>query len=288
MNSAVGRDLWPWYLTGDVTDDGGFRKTGGSRLRRIYFDAGWRGPAAELHLNFAGADNLLGNPGATPVQALAADRSNIFTAPNSVTNQYAAGEFNGVFHLGWASMQAVAYGQTLTQRVPNGITRDVTACGDGMGLLCNPDGTVVTGPGGQPVADFLHGGPYSGLSIQTLVAHGYGGSLQVSATRALAGWSSRLVAGVSYDGSDGVFAGAQAIGGFNPWSREYIGPGVIQDQPIRGGQPRPGARRRAVVGRVCRRNPDPGPRLGCRFRWTVQRCPDRPGGSGGRSGRRVA
>ena len=34
--------------------------------------------------------------------------------------------------------------------------------------------------GGTPIADFLHGGPYSGLSTQLLVTHAYGGALQFS------------------------------------------------------------------------------------------------------------
>jgi outer membrane receptor protein involved in Fe transport len=226
------------YVAGDVTHDDGFRRTGASDLRRLYLDIGWRPAAGEFHLAVTGADNTLGNPGATPVQALGADIANIYTAPNTVQNQYVAATLSGDYRLGRStSLQGVAYAQTLTQRIPNGITEEVAPCDDGSGLLCNPDGIVVTGLSGQPVADFLNGATYSGLSVQTLVTHAYGASLQVTETARLFDRPNHLVAGLSYDGSDSVFAGSQAIGGFDPYSREFIGPGVIQDQPGEGVNP---------------------------------------------------
>ena len=226
------------YVTGDITHDDGFRRTSASDLRRIYVDLGWRSNAAEIHLNATGADNVLGNPGATPVQALDANIANIFTAPNSVTNRYAAANLNGVFKLSPdTSLQAVGYFQTLSQRIPNGITEEVAPCDNGTGLLCNDDGSVVTTLGGQPVPDFLNGATYSGLSVQTPVTHAYGASLQITNSSDLFSRPNHFVAGFSYDGSDSVFAGHQAIGGFDPWSREYIGPGVIQDQPSEGVNP---------------------------------------------------
>jgi outer membrane receptor protein involved in Fe transport len=226
------------YATGDVIHDDGFRQTSASDLRRIYADLGWRGDGGELHLAVTGADNTLGNPGATPVQALNAELSNIFTAPNAVTNQYLAATLRGAWRLTpTTAVQGAAYAQTLTQRIPNGITEEVDPCDDGTGLLCNPDGAVVTGVGGAPVSDFLNGATYSGLSVQKLVTHAYGAALQATNTLALAGHANRLTVGVSYDGSDSVFAGSQAIGGFNPYTREFIGPGVIQDQPSEGVNP---------------------------------------------------
>jgi outer membrane receptor protein involved in Fe transport len=42
---------------------------------------------------------------------------------------------------------------------------------------------------------------------------------------------------VSFDGSDSVFAGEAEIGGFNAYTREFVGPGVVQDQPSEGVNP---------------------------------------------------
>src|SRR5271170_6724348 len=119
-STAASSGPFAFYVSGDVTHDDGFRQTSASDLHRLYLDLGWRGSRGELHLGVTGADDTLGNPGGTPVQALNANISNIFTAPNSVRNQYLAANLNWSYRLGPATaLQGVAYAQTLTQRVPN-------------------------------------------------------------------------------------------------------------------------------------------------------------------------
>jgi iron complex outermembrane receptor protein len=226
------------YVTADATHDDGFRQTGASDLYRLYTDLGWRGGPAEVHLDVTAAHDRLGNPGAAPVQALAANISNIFTAPNFVDNKYVALNLNGTYKLTDAtSLQSVGYFQNLRQYVPNGITSQVAGCADGSGLLCNSSGTVVTTFNDQPVSDFENGGPYSGLSVQQLQSHAYGAAVQATDQRTLGSLLNRLVAGVSFDGAETIFSGALKIGGFDPYSREFIGPGVVQDQPSEGVNP---------------------------------------------------
>jgi outer membrane receptor protein involved in Fe transport len=220
------------YAAGEVTHDDGFRQTSASDIYRLYLDFGYRTASTELHLSVTAADNTLGNPGATPVQALNANIANIFTAPNEVYNNYVGVNLNGTTVLSdTLSLQGLVYFQNLTQRVPNGITEEVGPCDDGTGLLCNDDGSVVTGRGGAPVRDFLNGATYSGLSSQGLDSHAYGASAQVTDETTVFGHHNHLVAGASFDGSDSVFDGSQQIGGFDPFTREYIGPGITQDQP---------------------------------------------------------
>src|SRR3984893_4822255 len=142
------------YVTADATHDGGFRETSASDLYRLYTDLGWRSEPAEVHLDVTAAHDRLGNPGASPVQALAANISNIFTAPNTVDNKFAAVNLHGTYKFNdTTSWQSVGYFQNLRQYVPNGITSQVAACPDGSGLLCNSDGTVVTTFNAQPVSD---------------------------------------------------------------------------------------------------------------------------------------
>ncbi len=62
----------------------------------------------------------------------------------------------------------------------NGTTVEVAPCANGTDLLCNSDGAVVTTYNAQPVTDFLHGGPYSGLSVQQLDSRAYGVSAQAT------------------------------------------------------------------------------------------------------------
>jgi outer membrane receptor protein involved in Fe transport len=226
------------YAAADATHDNGFRQTNASDLYRLYTDLGWRGGGGEIHLGITAAHTELGNPGATPEQSLNANIGNIFTAPNVVDNTYLGFNLNGSYTLGAeTSLQGLAYFQTLNQVIPNGTTVEVAPCDDGTGLLCNSDGSVVTTYGNQPVTDFLNGGLYSGLSIQQLGSHAYGASAQATNRDTLAGHDNDFVSGVSFDGSDSIFAGAAEIGGFNPDTREFIGPGVVQDQPSEGVNP---------------------------------------------------
>jgi iron complex outermembrane receptor protein len=226
------------YAAADATHDNGFRQTSTSDLYRLYTDLGWRSGGGELHLGITAAHDTLGNPGATPEQALVANISSIFTAPNTVSNTYLGFNLNGSYKLSDATaLQGLAYFQTLNQVIPNGTTVEVASCGNGTNLLCNDDGTVVTTSNGQPVTDFLNGGPYSGLSVQQLNSHAYGVAAQATDAAALGSLANYLVAGLSFDGSDSTFAGVAEIGGFNPYTREFVGPGVVQDQPSEGVNP---------------------------------------------------
>ena len=124
------------YIAGDVTHDDGYRDTSRSDLFRIYTDLGWRLGDTELHLDLGAADTKLGNPGATPVQALDANPSAIFTGPNTVGNKYVSVNLNGTSVLSdTLSVQGLAYFQNLTQRVVNGATTQFVPCADGSGAL---------------------------------------------------------------------------------------------------------------------------------------------------------
>lgn len=234
------RDAFAFYFSGDVTHDDGFRQTGASDLYRGFADLGWRDGPAELHLALTAAHDRLGNPGATPEQALAVDISNIFTAPNYVDNRYASVNLNGAEKIAdGISMQGAVYFQSFRQYIPNGITSAVTPCADGRGLLCNSDGTPVTTTGEQAVSDFLNGGSYSGLSLQRLNSHAYGATIQATdeRPRSAGGLDPHLVVGIAFDGSASTYSGIEELGGFNPYSREFIGPGIVIDQPDEGVNP---------------------------------------------------
>ncbi len=226
------------YLAGEITHDGGYRQTQSSDVYRLYGDLGWRNDAAEIHLSLNAADNTLGNPGAAPVQAIDADPAAIFTAPNDVYNKYVAVNLNGTYAVtDTTSLQGVAYYQTLTQRIVNGATEDVQPCDNGTGALCNDDGTPVTDRSGAIVQDFLHGGPYSGLVLEGLDAHSYGASVQITNDASIIGLKNHITAGASFDGSDSIFDAQTQIGGYDPYTGEFVPPGVTQDQPSEGVQP---------------------------------------------------
>ena len=226
------------YFSGEIMNDAGFRQTQQSDIYRLYTDLGWRNDAAEIHLSIDAADNTIGNPGSAPVQAVDDQPTAIFTASNDVYNKYVSVNLNGTTTLNdTTSLQALTYYQTLTQRIDNGTTVSVQPCDNGTADLCNDDGTPVTGRHGVIVKDLFNGGPYSGLVLEGLDAHGYGGSAQITNDATFFGMKNHVVAGASFDGSDSIFEGTSEVGGYNPITTFFIPPGNTQDQASEGVEP---------------------------------------------------
>jgi outer membrane receptor protein involved in Fe transport len=220
------------YVAGNVLHQNGWRDLQSSDLQNFYGDIGWRGPRAELHLNVTLAHDVLNGPGTSPVQLLAADPAAQFTAPNQISNQYVAISLNGNADLtDTTSVQGVAYYRYFLQRVSNGNAPNDTPCNDGSGLLCSSPGVPSTTLGGATIPNFLNGGPYSELDLQTTNTNAYGASAQITNTDTLFGLKNHALAGVSFDGAQTLFSAASYIGGLTPVDRVFIGPGTEIDEP---------------------------------------------------------
>jgi iron complex outermembrane receptor protein len=219
------------YVAGTVLHQNGWRDLQSTDLQNVYGDVGWRSDRAELHVNITAAHSVLNGPGTSPVQLLAADPSAQFTAPNQVSNQYAAVSLNGTVDVtDSTSIQALVYYRYFLQRVTNGNAPNDTPCNDGSGLLCSDSGPSTT-LGGAFIPDFLNGGPYSELDNQTTNTNAYGASAQVTNTNDLFSFKNHFVAGVSFDGAQTLFSATSFIGGLTPDTRVFIGPGVVIDEP---------------------------------------------------------
>ena len=220
-----------FYAAGSELHQGGWRDLQSTDIQNFYGDLGWRGDTAELHLGLSLANSDINGPGTSPVQLLAADPAAQFTAPNSIANKYIATTLSGTYKLSddW-SLQSVAYYQYLLQRVLNGNSPNDAPCGDGSGLLCAQPGIYSTTAGGAYIPDFLNGGPYSELDTQTTNSNGYGASVQATGTADLFGLPNHVVVGGAFDGAQTLFTGAAYIGGLNA-ARDYVGPGVLIDEP---------------------------------------------------------
>ena len=79
---------------------------------------------------------------------------------------------------------------------------------DQAGFLCVAPGVFATNRAGNPIPDFLNGGPYSDLDQQSTNTNGYGASLQVTNRDELFGYPNQLVAGFSFDGAQTLFGGS--------------------------------------------------------------------------------
>jgi outer membrane receptor protein involved in Fe transport len=219
------------YLAGNVLHQGGWRDLQSSNLQNIYADVGWQGERAELHVNLTLAHTVLNGPGTSPVELLAADSSAQFTAPNRISNQYAAvSVVANVDATDTTSVQVLTYYRYFLQRVTNGNATNDMPCNDGSGLLCS-GADFSTTFGGSFIPDFLNGGPYSELDNQTTNTNAYGASAQVTNTDEVFGLKNHVVAGFSFDGAQTLFGATSFIGGLSPLDRAFVGPGVVIDEP---------------------------------------------------------
>jgi iron complex outermembrane recepter protein len=196
-------------------------------LHQFFGDAGWRGTRNELHVNLLAARNGLGEPGTVPVELLAVDRAAVFTGPEGVRNAFAPVSVNGTYDISeTTSLQGVAYYTSFRQKATNVNTPNFTPCG---GLLCVESGGFLTDVTGNPISDFLGGGPYSALSLETINTNGYGAALKISNRDPLFGLPNQFVAGASFDGGITTISAVSRAGGFSAGD-SFIGPGIVIDQ----------------------------------------------------------
>ena len=220
------------YVAGSEEHQGGWRDLQSSDIQNFYSDVGWRGSAAEVHFNVNLANSVLNGPGTAPVQLLAVNPAAQFTAPNLTADKFAQFGLNGTVTLSDVlSVQGQAYYNYFLQRIVNGNSADDFPCDDGSGLLCQDVGDPATTRGGAPIADFLHGGPYSELDDTTTNTNAYGASVQVTDTGDVYGFHNHFVAGFSFDGAQTLFSATSFDGGLTADTREFIGPGVVIDEP---------------------------------------------------------
>jgi len=215
------------YVAATGLHEGGWRDLQSSNLGNFYGDLGWRGYGGEVHINVAAAQTRLNGPGTAPVELLGVDPSAQFTAPNLITNKYTQVNLTGSYDINdTTSLQGLAYYTYFLQKVYNGNVPNLSLCNDGSGLLCESPGVVGTGINGQPIGDFLNGGPYSDLDQQSTNTNGYGVSLQVTNRAELFGRPNQLIAGFSFDGAVTLFGASTQIGGLSLSDRVFAGPGT--------------------------------------------------------------
>ena len=219
------------YLAIHGLAEGGWRDLQSSNIGNLFGDIGWRGNRGEVHVNVIAANNRLNGPGTSPVQLLAVDPAAQFTGPNLITNQYTQVNLATSYQLSDnTSLQGNFYIDYLLQKVVNGNVPNATPCNDGSGFLCVSPGVFATDRDGNPIPDFLSGGPYSDLDQQSTNTHGYGVALQATNRTPLFTHPNQFIAGVSFDGGQTLFGASTQIGGLTANTRVFFGPSVTIDQ----------------------------------------------------------
>jgi hypothetical protein len=203
------------YVAGTLMHENGWRDFSPSTLRQIYADIGWRGEAAELHLNIIGANNDLVGNGTTPVELLNVNRAAIFTHPDETRNKYVRIGLSGSYTIDDdTTIQVNAYYSNLSQRTMNGDAAEVESCDSDKTIVCQEDGPPLTDVFGNQIANFIrnspyftvfgfrkfrNGGPYAFLNQTATDTNGYDVQEQAEHAFTVLGMPHHVTAGVSYD-----------------------------------------------------------------------------------------
>ena len=219
------------YVAANGLQEGGWRDVQSSQLRNFFGDLGWRGERGEFHIDVTAANNRLNQPGTTPIQQLQDDPAAVFTAPNLVTNHYVHVDLNGNSDISdQTSLQGNLYYGYFQQKVYNGDVSEFEPCDDDPGFLCAPPEVFVTNRAGNPIPNFLNGGPYLNLDQQSTNTNGYGVAFQVTNRTPLFDRPNQFVVGLSFDGGQTLFGASTQVGGLTVASSMFAGPGIVVDQ----------------------------------------------------------
>jgi iron complex outermembrane receptor protein len=224
LSLQYGAQIGPWgvYAAGRALEEDGWREFSPDSLRQFYSTVGYHQGPVTLDLSFTGANNRLSGESPTPVQELAVGRNLVFTSPQTNINELEFITLNGGYEVSdRLSFQANAYYREFHQSVVNGNTTDYTACtgDDYAGAMCQADGaTPITDPKGNPISDLSQGGtlPIGENDFEQIRSVSVGGSLQMTNSHDIFGYTNHFVAGGSIDSDSTDFHSSAELGVVNP------------------------------------------------------------------------
>ena len=242
---------WSTYVAAETISDAGWRQAGGSEVRRVFGDLGYRADGGEFHLNVSHALNRFGAAATTPAEMLATNWGAVFTTPQTSRNEMTSAQLTGE----WAASSALKFAGNLylrsfDQRYVDGNTADTEACTKKpakpfFGDICLQDdafpaGTptslfVLRDPAGNPIPQSVLGGGLAGSIDRTYTsALSWGGGLQATHEGVVAGFHNKLVAGVSLDMARVDFSANSELGVIQP-DLSVAGTGILYSTLVNGG-----------------------------------------------------
>ncbi len=226
---GLSQGAWALYAGGSHSDEDGWRVQSPSQVTQAVVDAAYRAGRVEAGLSVTHADTRLNGNGPAPVELLAADRTAVFTYPDTTENRLALvqGRFDVATSRAW-SIQATGYYRDLDRRTINGDEADFEPCdGSSLPLGAPADTLCAVDDGGEddavraaPLVDAVTGrfitgadaagdGAFNRTHTRT---QGYGGTVQATFTSPGGRRPNLFVIGVSADLSDVAFASSAEVG----------------------------------------------------------------------------
>jgi iron complex outermembrane recepter protein len=208
-----------------------------SHINRGYVDLGARNDDTELHVSFTGADNLLGNVAATPLNMLQQSYSSVFTWPQSTHLQLAFLQANLTHNFSdTLSFQGNAYWRGFWQQHVDGNGTNAFPCDSSGGttssqFLCIGSGDPIFGsnPVLNPVANtnaFL-----GELDDNQVSSNTVGGTAQFTSTNKVFDHDNHFVFGSSLDHGYTQFNAQSELGIIDPQTLYVQGLGIYLNQP---------------------------------------------------------
>ncbi len=215
-----GKQVGPWaaYIAIEGAHDSGYRRFGGTDLRRAYADIGYKAERGEFHLSAGGASNFFGAAGTTPFELLQQGWGNVYTTPQSALDQvgYVNAKADVALTPTWR-LQANAYVRSFYQATQDGNPTDVQPCADPT-LLCFGDSvTPANGLNGTQLANPFSPTATLGENDRTFTqTTSVGTTAQATNTDKLFGHDNRFTLGASFDYGVTHFGSSAELGIINP------------------------------------------------------------------------
>jgi outer membrane receptor protein involved in Fe transport len=195
-----------YFVAGSALAEDGWRDFSPSRVRQLFGDVEWRRGSTTLGGSVTTAVNRLIGNGAAPIQLLEEDRSAIFTYPDETETNMTLLSFRGRHTPGTAvSFDGLFFYRRASLDTFNGDDSDYDECEDDNfeELLCSDEGE------GEPVVNQF--GEFIAIddddeelngtnNTSHRLSNGWGGALQATLAKPVAGRANHFVAGVSVDG----------------------------------------------------------------------------------------
>ncbi len=203
------------FAAAQILDENGWRQRSPTSAQQAFLSTSYRNQGRSADLTLLAANTSLTGNGASPAQLLAADRSAVFTSPDTTKNQMFMALLRGERPLATqVAISGAAYVRTNRTRSVNGDQREWSECTAVAGVLCSTDDagaeTPVVDSSGNPV-------PFSdsfdaALNRTDTRQTSYGASAQLAVSAPLAARENHLFAGATADQSRIRFRAQSTVG----------------------------------------------------------------------------
>jgi iron complex outermembrane receptor protein len=227
------------YALFESAYDKGWRDLGlsSSHVNRMYADVGARNEQTELHISFTGADNILHNVTATPVDLLNKSWSSVWTNPQDTHLRLAFLQANLTHNFSDSlAFQGNVYYRGFWQGRNDGNGTNATSCDDGINLCLNDTadplangvikGVATPNPFGNAILGEID---RNWVSTST-----FGGTAQLASTNKVFEHDNHFVVGASGDHGYTQFSAASELGVTDPQTLFIQGMGIFINNPDEG------------------------------------------------------